>query len=292
MKATKWTLVVALLLVTLWAMTSWYVSDQFLSLGIVDYSETEELEILSDLNIANLERRTVEIRSGNVLLAGSFFQHPTPSDCAVVLLPGIGGHRTQVLPALPLFWELGCHVLTYDPRGTGASSRVPRTFGFLEKKDNAAAIHWVTQETGVKLSSVGIWGPSFGAAVGILTLDEIKTLGFVIADSTFHSFKQVTYDTIALLSNTTIASIISPGVIYFLEMRTGMNVNSVDPKTSIVGTTTPILLIHAAEDPAMHLSHSQKVFDARTTSNVELEITDWAPATLTQQLSTCIDTGS
>ena len=275
MSVTKWIGVLFVLLSTVWLAASWYVSEQFLSLGIVNYEEVEESEILNGLKIPLLEKQAVNILSDGVSLSASFFEHPDPKDCAVVLLPGIGGNRTQVLPALPMFWELGCHIIAYDTRGTGDSTGVPRTFGYLEKKDNAAVIRWVASTARIEPSSIGVWGPSFGAAVGILTLDEIDELSFVIADSTFHSFEQVAYDTIAILSNTAIAAVLTPGVLRFLEFRTGMEVDMVKPTASIAGTLTPVLLIHAADDPAMDISHSQTVFDARTTDNVEFEITDW-----------------
>lgn len=275
MSVTKWIVLLIALLCAVWLAASWYVSEQFLSLGIVDYEEVEELEILDGLKIPLLEKQAVSILSDGVSLSASFFEHPDPKGCAVVLLPGIGGYRTQVLPALPMFWDLGCHVIAYDPRGTGDSTRVPRTFGYLEKKDNAAVIRWVASHAGIDPSSIGVWGPSFGAAVGILTLDEIEELSFVIADSTFHSFEQVAYDTIAILSNTVVAAVLTPGVLNLLEFRTGMEVDMVKPEASIAGTLTPVLLIHAADDPAMNKSHSQIVFDAKTTDNVAIEITDW-----------------
>ena len=275
MRLTRWAVGSALALFGLWLVTCWYVSEQFLSLGIVDYVKSEELEILDGFELASLSRRALDIQGEGISLSASFFEHPNPTDCAVILLPGIGGYRTQVLPALPMFWDRGCHILAYDPRGTGASERATRTFGYLEKKDNAAVIRWVQTETGLKTSRIGIWGPSFGAAVGILTLDEIESLGFVIADSTFSSFGQVVLDTIALLSNATVAGFLSPGVIWILENRTGMDANEVSPQRTVSEITTPLLLIHAREDPAMDVSHTQRVFDARNSDTTVAEITDW-----------------
>lgn len=275
MRFTRWACGSILILYALWLGVCWYLSEQFLSLGIVDYVESEELEILDGFQIAGLNRRAVDIRGEGVSLSASFFEHPNPANCAVILLPGIGGYRTQVLPALPMFWSRGCHVLAYDPRGTGASERVSRTFGYFEKKDNAAIIRWIEAETDLTASRIGIWGPSFGAAVGILTLDEIEPLGFVIADSTFSSFEQVVRDTIALLSSPIVARALTPGVIQLLERRTGMDANKVVPQESVSGITTPMLLIHAKEDPAMDISHTERVFEARTSDTTLFEITDW-----------------
>ncbi len=271
----RWIFATLALVVCSWVGGGYLIADRFLYLGIVDYSDDEEREVIAALPVRGLVKEPVVIESAGILLDGSWFENPAPADCAVILLPGIGGYRTQVLPALPLFYELGCHVLAYDPRGTGASARADRTFGFLEKKDNANAVRWVETRTGLPRSRVGVWGPSFGAAVGILTLEETPGLGFVIADSTFASFEWVTRDTITLLSHSVVAEIFTPLVLGFLEWRTGMVVAEVDPTAAIADAGSPVLLVHALADPAMNVAHSRAVFARRTGDHVQLEITDW-----------------
>ncbi|MEM7080063.1 MAG: alpha/beta fold hydrolase [Pseudomonadota bacterium] len=271
----KWWAGALVLLLVVWFGAGWYLSGQFLTLGIADYTPAQEQELLRSLGLEGEPREDVIIHSGEVALAGSWFAHPSPGDCAVILLPGIGGHRTQVLPALPLFSALGCHVLAYDPRGTGASSRVLRTFGYREAQDNLAAVQWIQTQTGLGRERIGVWGPSFGAAVGLLTLREADDLAFIIADSTFSSLRQVTFDTIALLSDETFATLFNDLILFFLELRTGMVVDDVDPTEVVRATNTPILLIHAVEDPAMDVSHSRRVHGVIEGQNGRLVETDW-----------------
>lgn len=271
----RWTVGLVLLILTVWLGVGWYVADQFLSRAIPEYDEIEELRSLADVGLSAIDREAVQFVSGDSVLAATFFRHPQPNDCAVILIPGIGGSRTQVLPILPLFWDLNCHVLAYDPRGTGGSTRVPRSFGFFEKEDNVAALRWVSQHTGLAETSIGVWGPSFGAAVGLMTLERLPDIGFVIADSTFAAFDRVAKETIAQLSNELVADLITPLVLTILEARTGMRVEDVAPARSIAKSTTPILLVHALNDPAMNIEHSREVYANRTSSLVELEITDW-----------------
>lgn len=178
--------------VTIWLGASWYVSSQFLELGVIDFDLTEHKQILKDTGITDLVHQPVSIMSGEITLAGTLITHPNAAPCGIVLLPGIGGTRNQLLRIVELFFKTRCHMIAYDPRGAGASSRVPRTFGYFEKQDNAAVMHWLANQAGIDVSAIGIWGPSFGAAVGLLSLEAVPTLGFVIADSTFSSFHQVT----------------------------------------------------------------------------------------------------
>ena len=257
-----------------WIFASWYLSGLFLTLGIVDFDVGKEQELIDGFGIPNLAQQPVAISVNNVTLHGTFF-HQSKATCAVILLPGIGGDRTQVLPALPLFWNFGCHVLAYDPRGTGASQGPLRTFASLEKQDNAEVIRWLVEQTDLNKTQIGIWGPSFGAAVALMTLDEVDPVGFVIADSTFSSLDRVLKDTLAILIHPFVAELITPGVILFLQWRLDMNVADVRPDVSIVGVETPVLLIHALEDPAMNVNHSRDVFRSRTNDNVKLKVSDW-----------------
>ncbi len=250
-------LLVSVLLLTAWLGASWVVSGQFLELGVIDFDPEEHAEILHSTGIAQLAYEQVEIKSGDISLAGTLVTHPQAAPCGIVLLPGIGGTRNQVLPIVEMFYDTRCHLLAYDPRGAGASTRVPRTFGYFEKQDNATVIHWLAEKAAVDVSAIGIWGPSFGAAVGLLTLEDVPELGFVIADSTFSSFDRVAADTISLLSHPFIAGLLTSPVLWMLELRTGMNTAAVAPELAIRTATSPVLLIHAREDPAMALRHSE-----------------------------------
>ena len=271
----RWTLGVMLFILMSWLAVGSYVADQFLSRAIREYDEAEELAWLKDAGLSAIDRETVQFANEDTVLAGSFFRHPQPNDCAVILIPGIGGTRTQVLPILPLFWDLKCHVLAYDPRGTGGSTRVPRSFGFFEKNDNVEALRWVSRHTGLAETSIGLWGPSFGAAVSLMTLERSPDIGFIVADSTFAAFDRVAKETIAQLSSDLAADLITPLVLIILEARTGMQVEDVVPARSITQTKTPVLLVHALHDPAMSVEHSRAVYANRTSSLVDLQITDW-----------------
>lgn len=273
--ANRLSLAIVLALIATWFGFGWYAADQMLAVGSAAYDHAAEVHRLDELGLKGIEREIVEIRNGETILAGSFFPHSNPADCAVVVLPGIGGNRIQVLPILPLFRSLRCHVLAYDPRGTGASSDVPRTFGFLEKKDNAIVIRWLSRKTGLKLTSVGVWGPSFGAAVGLLTLEEIPHFGFVIADSTFANFETVVRETITQASSAIISFLTTPVALKFLEVRADLNASAIVPARSVVDATTPVLLIHALHDPDMDVNHTRTVFKSRTSDSTEMQITDW-----------------
>ena len=61
-------------------------------------------------------QKSVRFDGSGVALTCSFFEHPDGSNCAFILVPGIGGTQTQVLPALPLF---GSRVVTCQRTNPG-----------------------------------------------------------------------------------------------------------------------------------------------------------------------------
>ena len=68
---------------------------------------------------------------------------------------------------------------------------------------------------------------------------------------------------------------LTPLVLAILEVRTGLVADEIAPVESIKLTRTPVLLIHALEDPAMNVEHSRAVYQSGPAGLVELEVTNW-----------------
>ena len=79
------------------------------------------------VEIAALELDTIPapefftVDSTGVEIAGSFYENPADTGCAVLFLHGRGGQRTELIDYIPLFWDRGCHALVYDLRSRGDS---------------------------------------------------------------------------------------------------------------------------------------------------------------------------
>jgi len=60
-----------------------------------------------------------------------------------------------------------------------------------ERRDKVAAFRWLVTEKGSTRSFIGICGTSFGATLGLMRLNELDDITFVIANSSYHFLSQV-----------------------------------------------------------------------------------------------------
>lgn len=61
------------------------------------------------------------------------------------------------------------------------------SLGFFEKMDASLVIDWVKKNK--RISSIGIWGRSMGAATSIMLASIRDDIDFIVADSSFTSIK-------------------------------------------------------------------------------------------------------
>ncbi len=133
--------VVLLVLLLGYSLISWLFAGQLLSLKSGAALEPS----FADYDLPTPEN--VVIDNGSVKLAAWFFNNPKPANCAVIMLHGFTGDRNEVLPATPLFWQRGCHLLMYDARGHGQSTPSLPTYGVNEKFDELVALDWLSHLT-------------------------------------------------------------------------------------------------------------------------------------------------
>jgi len=241
------------------------------------YSEAEEQERLADAGlIAMPERESVTITSGDVNLAGSFYENPNDGNCAVILLHGLGSTRSSMMSFVPLFWKLGCDVLAYDLRGTGDSSPAYQTYGYYDKQDASAAVDWLSTRSGLPPSQIGIFGRSYGSAIALQTLFERDDLAFVIADSTFSSLSSIVAEQGSQMMGSWV-SLFVPSALFWAGIRADFNAGDVSPEDAIAATDTPVLLIHGVEDETTSVSNSEAVYANSNQETTVLKITDWGP---------------
>lgn len=270
-----WAAGIVVLAAVTWIGVGWYLSVVITASRPWALDPEVEAKALHDAGIVtDGPVRHVQIPSGKVTLAATYLTNPRSNGCAVVFLNGYAVKRPDLIPAVPVFWELGCDAVIYDHRGAGESSDTQRTFGFLEKQDTAAVIGWLAQASNVPKSRIGLWGVSFGASVALQTLEIEPALGFVVADTSFSSMRDIVEETGVREYGEWIRQFSS--VAFFLaEVRTGLRVDDVAPVNSVVGVSTPILLVHSREDPATPARHSRAIFLNADPRNAALQITDW-----------------
>ena len=129
----------------------------------------------------------VEFKSASGLRISGWFIQGDTANC-VVLGPGKGANRWDVLSYAPFLYRAGYSVLLFDPRSTGLSQGGKYAFGYFESRDMIRAAAYLAAEHNV--AHIGILGFSAGGTAGILAAFEEPRIKAVVADSAFASLEK------------------------------------------------------------------------------------------------------
>lgn len=246
-----------------WVFAERLIGQQFTADDLVD---------MGKFGLPDPEETT--IAGDGVDLAAWYFENPADSGCAMVMLHGFGGDKAEILGANPLFWERGCHILSYDARGHGGSSRALLTYGAVERADLRLATDWLATKTGLTRSAIGLIGWSYGAATAIQAAPALPDLAFVIADSSYSSLSDIANVQGERQIGPWIGPFI-PGALFVSGLRAGFDPASAAPATEIAGVEAPVLRVHSRIDGFTPVEHSEIIFANSDQSQTRLIIPDW-----------------
>jgi pimeloyl-ACP methyl ester carboxylesterase len=106
---------------------------------------------------------------------------PSTNGAAVVLLPGSGSTRDDVLERAALVAGAGYGVLVLDARGHGASEGRPMEFGWGAERDVRAAITYALAQPDVT-GEIAIVGQSMGGEVAVTTAAEDPRVSALVVE--------------------------------------------------------------------------------------------------------------
>ena len=81
-----------------------------------------------------------ELESGDNTIIVDVFDNPADADCAVISVHGLGGVRSVVRLSGPMFYDLGCDLMTFD--APYHNNDLPLTYGARESEDLSFLIDW------------------------------------------------------------------------------------------------------------------------------------------------------
>jgi pimeloyl-ACP methyl ester carboxylesterase len=131
----------------------------------------------ADVGLAFRDVR-IETRDGVRLAA---WWVPSRNGAAVLLLPGAGSTREDVLNHAALVAGEGYGALLLDWRGHGASEGRLHEFGWGAEADVRTAVSWVVRQPGVT-QGVGLLGLSMGGEVAVTAAAEDTRVAAVVAE--------------------------------------------------------------------------------------------------------------
>ena len=176
----------------------------------------------------------------------------------VVFAHGYTWAREGGYKYMKLFDRLGFSMLTYDARGHGDNVKTAVTLGYFESKDLSKIIDSLREQYGEDIV-IGLHGESMGAATVLETLNYQKNLSFIIADSPFADMRM-------LMKIQVKRFIPLPYLVYFsdiiLKMKYHFSMKDVQPRKSVIGIDTPILLIQGSGDTLIPPKHTQMIKEA------------------------------
>lgn len=203
----------------------------------------------------------VEFESGDEFTVKGWFIDNEESSRAIILAPGLGGNRWDVLKEAPVehLYDSNFDVLLFDPRSTGESEGNRYGFGYFESQDIISAVDFLKEEKGV--GTVGVWGGSAGASAAIIAGLEAPGIDAIVADSPYANLK-LAASNYGREQEDKVMQVFFP--FYMGIARFSLNFD-VYGKTNLAERVkqldVPLFLIHGMEDRSLGPINSQLIYE-------------------------------
>jgi uncharacterized protein len=263
-----------LILVVAYAAVGYYFSSQIVAFSVRSLEEDQQRNNALPAQFGLPEPEEVLIDSGDVTLAGWLFTNEQNGDCGVILLHGRSATRYQSLHFTPLFWPRGCDLLLLDVRYHGASSGDYGTYGYYEKEDTLAALHWLAARRQLATEQIGLMGVSYGGATVLQTAALESEIAFVAADSAYSSMETIIREQ-AIHQFGRPVLVFMPAAMGWSGRRADFDPGAVAPAAAARQIGAPVFLTHSLQDAYTAADHSQRIYDNVPHGRKVLRLTDW-----------------
>jgi uncharacterized protein len=206
----------------------------------------------------------------------AWFLSAQPSKGTVILVHGIDGNRSNMLPRAFFLVRGGYDVLDIDLRGHGASGGNYASPGYLEARDILGGVSYL-RERGVSTPIVAM-GHSYGAVAALWAATQSQEMAAVVADSPYLDLDDMTKRAARLLADDPRRSFwarmglhLAPmegaefAVLPMFYLRTGVwvDLRKTDTLTAIreLGPK-PVLLISGGSDAITPPADTRKMYEA------------------------------
>lgn len=188
----------------------------------------------------------------------NYWPGPSPSSPAVLLLHGIGASRTVFDAHAAWLSGLGYAVLAPDLRGHGGSAAEPRSFGWHEAKDAAAALAFVREEAPAR--KVAIVGVSLGGAAALLAQNGPGKADALVLQAVFPDIRTAIRNRIAGSAGAIPAVLVEPLLSYQSWLRYGVPPARISPIAAMRRYRGPVLVIGGAADRETAAADTRALF--------------------------------
>ncbi len=227
-----------------------------------------------ELGFDNAEPLSFESKEDRVPLKGWFFS--ASGDRVIIMVHGIHSHcwDGQQPDLVRAFLDAGFSVLIFDLRGHGLSGGNRLGLGWSERKDVYAAADLLLSR-GFKPGKIGIHGTSYGAAISLLSMPNIREVGALVADSAFADVLDVVSREINRRTGIplSLVKVMIPGIKLMGRIFYSIDFNADSPEKEIANIISrPVLLIHGSEDTTTPVSHAYRLHNAAKKKNDNIDM--------------------
>jgi dipeptidyl aminopeptidase/acylaminoacyl peptidase len=175
---------------------------------------------------------------------------------AVIVLHGYPFSKGDMI-GVTGFLHADHDLLLLDMRYFGASEGSLTTLGHHEWRDVAAGVRYLKER---EYGSIGVWGISLGASVGLVALEHEIEIDAIVADSPYSDLHEMTLDYYLRLP--ILAPIMATMTDVLARVVIGVAPSDVSPARAAAGSRTPMLLVHGTDDRTIPLQHHERVVAA------------------------------
>jgi len=233
---------------------------------------------VADSSHATLQQATITASDGAVLRAWYIRPAPENGD-AVILLHGQADNRAGMLGPAAMLLRHGYTVLLPDARGQGMSGGDVVTYGVREADDIRRWFDWLVEAQAPRC--IDALGESMGAAEVLNSLRIERGFCAVAAESSFASFREVSYDRIGewartgpWLGRTILRPVVDFSFLY-ARRKYSVDLSQADPARAVAASRVPVLLIHGLLDNNVPPRNSEKILEASKGHNPDVSL--WEP---------------
>lgn len=182
----------------------------------------------------------------------------------VIYLHGNSSCRVEALSVLRTCLASGMTVVAFDCAGCGQSDGDYISLGYYEREDLKAVVEYLRSST--KVSTIGLWGRSMGAATALLHADRDPTIAGIVVDSAFTNLEQLVQEIVerGRKEGYTIPGFAVKIVMRFIrssvQKRANFDIKCLSPIEHASISFVPALFIAAKGDEFIAPHHSDQIY--------------------------------
>ncbi len=194
-------------------------------------------------------------------IKGWFIPNDNSSSC-IILSPGKGSTKWNILKYAPFLHQDGYNVMLFDARGRGESEGERWGFGYFQSRDIIHGIDFLQNEYGIE--KFGLLGRSAGATASLVAATNEPEIDAVVFDSGFATIKMASMSYGDYQSNK-LFQVLFPLYTFGARLSLGVNVNG---KTNLVNNINneefAAFFIHGAGDEVILPKNSEVLYEKKT----------------------------